>query len=63
MFGICELIAGIQSQKHDELMASLTKEEREKILENDAQKAREELLHKRALEIANAVRPRNFWGR
>jgi hypothetical protein len=42
---------------------SLKNEEKKLYLENKAKEYEAKKKHKEALEIANALRPRNFWGK
>ena len=58
---ICSVVA--EAKAREEWLNSLPKEEADKIRAEDAAKAREQELHRRALEIAEAGRPRNFWGK
>ncbi len=41
---------------------ALSEAEQDKIREQDKEVARQNLLHRRAIEVAEAGRPRNFWG-
>lgn len=43
-------------------LKSLPKDAAEKIRQKDREKHDEEMKHRRALELAEAGRPRNFWG-
>jgi hypothetical protein len=64
MFGIGKIAWLIQAHKERETwLESLPKEEAEKIREQDLIDEKDSLQHKRALEIAEAGRPRNFWGK
>jgi hypothetical protein len=58
---ICSIVAA--SKARNEWLDSLPKEEANKIREEDARIALENERHRRALEIADAGRPRNFWGK
>jgi hypothetical protein len=63
MFGISVLVGMIAENKRREAwIDSMPEEEQEKIRAEDAKKARDELAHRRALEVAEAGRARNFWG-
>lgn len=44
------------------LCESLPKEEADKLRARRRKKAEEDEAHRKALELANASRPRNFWG-
>jgi predicted protein tyrosine phosphatase len=62
------IIAGIIKEHENEqrlysALKKLSPELAEKHLEIARQRRKEELLHLRAIEIVNAGRPRNFWGR
>ena len=66
MFGliaakVCSSIA--EAKARQEWLDSLPKEKADKIRADDARTARENELHRRAIEIAEAGRPRNFWGK
>lgn len=53
------IASAIDAQKaFDKYLSTLTEEERKECLK----KIEEQKQHERALEIANASRPRNFWG-
>ena len=65
MFGsAASSLAGMieRNRVRENWLNSLPKEESDKIRAEDARVVNENLEHKRALEIANAGRPRNFWG-
>lgn len=65
MIGLAEIVCGaiVEAKARQEWLDSLPKEEADKIRADDARIARENELHRRALEIAHAGRPRNFWGK
>jgi len=68
MFGISMALVHIAQTiaKHNAREAhinSLTPEEQAAIRAADLQRWKEEEAHRRALEIAEAGRPRNFWGK
>jgi hypothetical protein len=64
MFGYSSIIGMIESYKKREAwIKTLPEQKQEKIRSQDAQEARENLAHKRALEVAEAGRARNFWGK
>lgn len=58
---VCSLVA--EARARQEWLDSLPKEEADKIRSEDVRIARENELHRRALEIAEAGRARNFWGK
>lgn len=58
---VCALAA--EAKARQEWLDSLPKEEADKIRSEDVRIARENELHRRALEIAEAGRARNFWGK
>lgn len=63
MFG-SEIISCIaQAKLRNEWLNSLPAEEAKRLREEYAIAAREDELHRRVLEIAEAGRPRNFWGK
>jgi hypothetical protein len=51
------------SKERDKYLNSLSKEEADEILRNEKIEYEKELEHKQNVEIANALRPRNFWGK
>ena len=66
MFGliaeiVCSMVAEAEARK--KWLDSMPKEEADKIRAEDVRIARENEIHRRALEIANAGRARNFWGK
>jgi hypothetical protein len=66
MFGYLVLTVSAlidEANARKEWIDSLPKDEADKIREDDARKRREEELHRRALQIADAGRARNFWGK
>jgi hypothetical protein len=57
------IVAAMESLKaREEWINSLPVEEAEKIREQDRLRFEENEKHRKALEIANASRARNFWG-
>ena len=58
---ICGLVA--EAKARQEWLDSLPQEVADKIRADDARIARENELHRREIEIAEAGRPRNFWGK
>ncbi len=60
MFGLSAIIVSAVNNAiaYNEWFNSLTDEQKQKEIELQ----KENLSHKRALEIANISRPRNFWG-
>jgi hypothetical protein len=66
MFGtICGTVATMikAAKARQEWLGSLPPEEAAKIRAQDELEYQENLKHRRALEIAEASRPRNFWGK
>jgi len=66
MFGlIASTLVGlvVEAKARQEWLDAMPKDEADKIRVNDARIARENELYRRALEIAEAGRPRNFWGK
>lgn len=63
-FGINAVMNCLAEYKaREEWLSTMPEEKANKIREELAIKARERELHRRALEIAEAGRPRNFWGK
>ncbi len=65
MFGDIGSIVASEVEKAKEfqkLLKSLPKEQADKLREERRIEREEQKIHDRKLEIANASRPRNFWG-
>ena len=62
---IAVTISGIyeDAKAREKWLDSMPKENSDTIRAADRRKSREDLKHRRALEIAEAGRPRNFWGK
>ncbi len=52
-----------EAKAREEWLNSLPKDEADRIRAEDVERRREKLLHRRAIEVAEAGRPRNFWGK
>lgn len=52
----------VANEAREKWIATLPKKEQKRIRREDAKKRQEYIEHQRKLEIANARRPRNFWG-
>ncbi len=64
MFGISQIAASIlaSSIDYNKWLNSLPETEAKDIQQKNEIEYKEYQEHKKALEIANASRPRNFWG-
>lgn len=67
MFGISAMLSTLEGMLEERKVRnawldSLPEATAKKIREEDAQKSKELLAHNRALEIARAGTPLNFWG-
>lgn len=66
IFGSFAIVAAMNAiQEHNDFIAlcdSLPKEEADFLREERRKRIEKEDAHRKALEIANASRPRNFWG-
>lgn len=68
MFGMDAMILQLrtilaEAKARQEWINSLPKEEADRVRADDAWIARDKELHRRELEVAEAGRPRNFWGK
>lgn len=68
MFGLTSIVIAAASviegnRIREEMISKLPIEEQEKIREKDRKDYEENLKHRRALEVAEAGRTRNFWGK
>ena len=60
---ICGVMqAYAKQQARDEMIRAAPPEKQSQLIERFRREDEEWLKHQRALEIANASRPRNFWG-
>ena len=66
MFGLfASMVAQALAERKafNEYIATLPDKEREELLARIAEKAKENEAHRKAIEIAEAGRARNFWGK